>query len=186
MQKITTVALLTVSACLVAPAAGAIENDYKPYIGVNYAYGEVRAQNRHAYHNSGSLNIGSVYNKYFGTELFYQYSDKHKFGSSDNLKNSEFQAYGLDLMAYLPLGCEGRLAPTATLGIGEYAFKHDYRTAKDRRDRGWGYRFGGGLTYHIDESWSARLLARYVKFNKIDGLDHMNEYSVGLRYTFNY
>ena len=70
------------------------------------------------------------------------------------------------------------------MGFGEYSFKHDFRFSKDRRDRGWGYRFGGGLTYHIDENWSARLLARYVKIDRVDGIDHMNEYSFGVRYTF--
>lgn len=184
MQKITTALLLAAGVCLNAASARTIENDYKPYLGVNYAYGEVRAEGAHAYHNSGSFNLGSVYNKYFGTELFYQYSDKHKFDAGSDLKNTAFQAYGLDLMAYLPLGCEGRLAPTATMGFGEYSFKHDFRFSKDRRDRGWGYRFGGGLTYHIDENWSARLLARYVKIDRVDGIDHMNEYSFGVRYTF--
>ena len=108
MQKITTALLLAAGVCLNAASARAIENDYKPYLGVNYAYGEVRAEGAHAYHNSGSFNLGSVYNKYFGTELFYQYSDKHKFDAGSDLKNTAFQAYGLDLMAYLPLGCEGR------------------------------------------------------------------------------
>lgn len=70
MQKITTALLLAAGVCLNAASARAIENDYKPYLGVNYAYGEVRAEGAHAYHNSGSFNLGSVYNKYFGTELF--------------------------------------------------------------------------------------------------------------------
>lgn len=185
MKKLTTMLTLTAIVCLSAASAGAIENVYKPYLGVNYAYGEIRADGAHSYHNAGSVNLGSVYNKYFGTELFYQYSDKHKFDAADDIKNTSFQAYGLDMMAYLPLGCEGRFAPTATLGLGEYSFKHNFRFSKDRRDRGWGYRFGGGLTYHMDENWSARVLARYIKLDKVDGLDHMNEYSLGLRYTFN-
>ena len=109
MQKITTALLLAAGVCLNAASARAIENDYKPYLGVNYAYGEVRAEGAHAYHNSGSFNLGSVYNKYFGTELFYQYSDKHKFDAGSDLKNTAFQAYGLDLMAYLPLGCDNGL-----------------------------------------------------------------------------
>ncbi len=184
MQKITTVMLLTAAFGLSAGNAAAVENDYKPYLGVNYAYDTVKADDYHSYHNSGSLTLGSVYNPYFGTELFYQYSDKHKFHTTDNLKDSAFQAYGLDMLAYLPLGCDGAFAPTATMGIGEYTFKHNYRFSRDRRDHGWGYRFGGGLTYNIDQNWSARLLARYIKTDQLDNLDHITEYSLGVRYTF--
>ena len=185
MKKINK--FLLVAGCLVNTVsnANAIENDYKPYMGSNYAYNEIRAKGTHSYHNSASLNLGSVYNKYFGTEVFYQYADKYKFGQSSLLKNSSFQAYGLDMMAYLPLGCEGIIAPTVTLGLGEYIFKHSYRGYKNQRDHGWGYRFGLGVTYNISQNWSVRGLYRYVKLDKIDRVDHINEYSLGIRYTFN-
>ena len=184
MRKITTIVLAAVLLGGRAGAVCAVENDYRPYLGAGYAYDEVRAKGHHSYHNAGIVNIGSVYNKYFGTELFYQYADKHKFGGGEDLKNSSFRAYGLDMAAYLPLGCDGRLAPTATLGIGEYVFKNEHRFAKDRRERGWGYRFGAGLTYHLDENWALRGLYRYIKLDKVNGTDHINEYSFGFRYTF--
>ena len=184
MKKLTTIALTAVLFGGQTSAAGAIENDYRPYLGVSYAYDEARAEGYHSYHNAGIVNIGSVYNRYFGTELFYQYTDKHKFGSGEDLKNSSFQAYGLDILAYLPLGCEGRLAPTATLGIGEYVFKNEHRYGKDQRERAWGYRFGVGLTYHWDENWALRGLYRYVKLDRAGALDHLNEYTFGVRYTF--
>lgn len=184
MQKITTTILLAAVLGLNTGTASAIENNYRPYLGVNYTYDTVHAEGHHSYHNAGSLNFGSIYNKYFGTELFYQYSDRQKFNGGHDMKNSRFQSYGLDMLAYLPLGCDGIIAPTATMGIGEYIFKNNYRFSQNRRDRGWGYRFGGGLTYNLNENWSARLLARYIKIDHINNIDHMTEYSFGVRYIF--
>lgn len=183
MRKITTTLMLSTAICLSAASASAIENQYRPYIGADYAYNIARTEGYHTYHNAGSLNVGSVYNPYFGTELFYQYADRYKASSSE-LKSSGFQAYGLDLMAYLPLGCDGKIVPTATMGIGQYIVDNDFRNHKNQRDRGWGYRFGGGLTYNIDNNWAARILARYVKTDHLDKLDHFTEYSFGIRYTF--
>ena len=108
MQKITTALLLAAGVCLNAASARAIENDYKPYLGVNYAYGEVRAEGAHAYHNSGSFNLGSVYNKYFGTELFYQYSDKHKFDAGSAHPELWRRCFGLSAARLRrPAGADG-------------------------------------------------------------------------------
>lgn len=185
MNKIVTISVFSAIVGLCSFSAQAIENDYKPYIGVSYAYSDTHNKQGNSYNNSGIFHFGSVYNKYFGTELFYQYSDKHKFDGASALKSTKLQAYGLDMMGYLPLGCEGRWVPTLTAGIGEYTFKHNYRSVKSRRDHGWGYRFGGGLTYNIDDSLSVRAIARYIKLDGVKDTDHMNEYIFGIRYTFN-
>lgn len=185
MNKIITTSVLTSLFAFWAIPSQAIENEYKPYIGIGYAYTDTHHKEAASYNNNGIVNLGSVYNKYFGTELFYQYSDKHKFKSSAALKSTQLQGYGLDMLGYLPLGCEGRWAPTLTVGIGEYTFKHDYRQSKNRRDHGWGYRFGGGITYYIDNNLAVRALARYIKLDGIKETDHMNEYMLGIRYTFN-
>ena len=184
MRKIITVAALSAAFLTAGGSAQAIENVYRPYIGVGYAYNKVDIQEANSYNNSGIINLGSTYNKYFSTELFYQYSDMHKYSATSFLKSSEFQAYGLDMMGYLPLGQSGKIAPTVTLGIGQYTFSNDFRNAKDTRDSGWGYRFGGGLTYNLSDNLAIRAIARYIKLDKTDHIDEMNEYSFGIRYTF--
>ena len=180
MKKLTTAILFS---AIFSTQAMAIENDYRPYVGINYAYDTLNAKGHHAYLNNVSVNLGSTYNKYFGTELFYQYSDRQDFKSGD-LSHSQLKGYGLDMLAYLPLGCYGRIAPTATMGIGEYTLTNSYRIAKKQRDHGYGYRFGAGITYHIDNNWSARLMARYIKTDHLQNVDHINEVSLGIRYTF--
>jgi len=185
MQRIYKL-LATAAICAISSNANAIENNYKPYVGLNYAYGTVNAKHLRSYHNSGSIMLGSVYNKFFGTELFYQYSDTEKYSNRTGLRSSSFTAYGLDMLAYLPVGwnCKEWFSFVATAGIGEYDFTIKPVDAKSSHDRGWGYRFGGGVSYNITDNWSTRFLTRYVIFDKLHNMDHMIEYSVGLRYTF--
>ena len=179
MQKLIT--KLTVISCFMFAAfnAAAIENNYKPYVGADYAYSAVSAS---PHYNSGRIFLGSVYNPYFGTELFYQYSDKDKINDG-KIRNTSFNAYGLDLMTYLPLFNSG-FAPLATAGIGQYNIKHKFVGNGNNNDHGWGFRIGGGLQYDLNDNWAIRAIARYVKTNKIDTYKHLSEYTVGLRYTF--
>lgn len=179
VTKLAALAVLTATA---APAQ-AIENEYRPYLGINYAYTRANVKRMRPHYNSASATLGSVYNRYFGTEVFYQYSDKDKL-RHQAVKNTSFNAYGLDMLAYLPLGCQGKIAPLATAGIGQYTFKHKYTNNGHNNDHGWGYRFGAGLQYNIDENWAVRAIARYIHTDKINGYDHLNEYTAGIRYTF--
>ena len=66
--------ILFVCALLASSSVYAIENNYRPYVGVDYLYSTLNAKRIDSYLNSGSLVIGSEYNKYFGTEVFYQKS----------------------------------------------------------------------------------------------------------------
>ena len=70
------------------------------------------------------------------------------------------------------------------MGIGQYNFKQKYIDASHRNDHGWGYRFGAGMQYNINEQWAARAIFRYIHTDKINSYDHINEYSFGVRYTF--
>lgn len=178
MQKIISVVTVVAATALFAPQAGAVENIYRPYVGAAYSYDIGRAAGHHSFNNGGAVILGSTYNPYFGTEVFYQYSDK------DNGSRARFQAYGLDMAAYLPLGCDGTIAPVATLGIGEYTVKTDYRLAKDRRDTGYGYRLGGGLRYNFDDRTSVTALVRHINLDHIDKYDHITEYSLAIKYIF--
>lgn len=183
MRKLTTNLALWAVLGTLSTSAHAIENNYRPYVGLNYAYDNAVVKQIRPHYNSASVTLGSVYNRYFDTELFYQYSGKDKLGYQA-IKNTSFNAYGLDMLAYLPLGCEGHIAPLVTTGIGQYTFKHKMTDHSHINDHGWGYRFGAGLQYNIDENWAVRAVYRYINTNKIDNYDHVNEYSVGVRYTF--
>nr|QIM10304.1 hypothetical protein PlAlph_0580 [uncultured Alphaproteobacteria bacterium] len=183
MRKLVTKLAALAALTAIATPAEAIENVYRPYLGINYAHTRANAKKLRPNYNSAVAVLGSVYNRYFGTEVFYQYAGKDDF-RHQALKNTTFNAYGLDMLAYLPLGCKGRIAPLATAGIGQYTFKQKFTNGGHNDDHGWGYRFGAGLQYNIDDNWAVRAIARYIHTDKIHNYDHLTEYTAGLRYTF--
>ena len=177
---ITTLALGVLSAF----SSFAQDGEYIPYVGLDYTYSDTNAKFMRPHYNSASVNVGTWYNKYFGTEVFYQLSDNHKSHNGLDKTKTSFQAYGLDLYGYMPLDCYSSFNLLGTVGFGEYTFSKDYSFAKDQRDHGIGWRVGVGALYNIDQNWGVRMVARYVNFNQIDDIDHMMEYSAGVRYTF--
>jgi len=180
-----TIATLLVAVSTIAVAANAnAETSFNPYVGVDYNYSNGNVFD----HNSGSVNVGTMFNDYFGTEVFYQKSDddvKNVKGSAEKHTNS-FQAYGLDLMGYLPMGCEQEFALLGSIGVGEYTFDNSYNWngAMNNDDHGYGYRFGLGALYNVTNDIAVKAMARYVTFEKIENETDMMEYVAGVRYSF--
>lgn len=183
-----TLLILTAAAVVAAvPVVQAEEAyDYKPYIGFDYAYTNGVTKHMRPNYNSGSVNVGTDYNRFFSTEVFYQYSDKSSKGHNSDRVKTSFQAAGLDLYGYLPLTCYRDLALIGTAGIGMYDFKTSLGNPalKGGHDHGYGYRAGAGILYTVDDHWSVRAVARYVGLDQIEDYDHMMEYSAGIRYNF--
>jgi len=172
-------------ALLFATAAGAADKEiYIPYAGVDYSYIQAKADGVKPLYHALNLNFGTKYNQYFGTELFFEQSGSDSKKTQDGKFKSSFRAYGLDIAAYLPLGCYHRAELLATAGVGEYVFKEKFGAEKHHNDSGWGYRIGGGVLYNFDENISLRLLARYVSLDRVAGFDHLTEFSAGIRYHF--
>lgn len=182
-----TIATLLVAVSTIAVAANAnAENSFKPYVGVDYNYDNGNGNN----FNSGTINVGTQFNDYFGTEVFYQKSDKDidTFGGLRQVTN-EFDAYGIDFNGYLPMGCEHEYALIGSLGVGEYDFSKSFNRAAilNNDDHGIGYRFGLGGLYNVTENVAVKAMARYVTFDKLDSRTNesdMMEYTAGVRYNF--
>lgn len=177
MKKSFGALLVAVSAIAFTANASAME--YKPYIGMDYNYTQAADHDRNNF-NSASVNVGTNYNQYFGTEVFYQFSDSDK---KDGVETS-FKAFGLDAYGYLPLGCDQEFSLLGTVGIGQYYVDTKVEDEKRNSDTGLGYRLGAGAQYAIDENLAVRALARYSFMDKINNMDHMMEYSVGAKYSF--
>lgn len=171
-----TMSALMAAASVVAFAASANAYDYKPYAGVDYTYTDVQGLDL----NSATVNVGTNYNKYFGTEVFYQFSDSDKVEDVE----TSMRAYGLDLYGYLPLGCEQKVSLLGTAGIANIDVKYKEDGEKRDNENGLGYRLGAGVQYNVDENLAVRALARYTFTDKIDGVDHLMEYTAGVRYSF--
>ena len=186
-----TVSALMAAVSVVAFAAGANAFEYNPYVGISYNYADTNTSADNGYEpsfNSATVSLGSSYNKYFGTEIFYQISDNYGKKYTEEKLGTNFQAYGLDLYGYLPLGCDQIFSLVGTAGIAEYTFENKTTLNGENRttdkDHGLGWRIGAGMQYSIDENWDFRAIARYVNFNKIEHADDMVEYSAGIKYNF--
>ena len=176
------IALLSaVSALILSSNVNALE--FRPYVGVQYNYTEVDAEEVKPDMNSYSVVVGTEYNKYFGTEIFYQNSDK----SNDMIENtkikSDFEAYGLDAYTYLPLGCDRVWSVFATAGIANYDSDSSSVNGKES-DNGLGYRLGAGIQYSVTNNIAVRALARKIWADKLENVDDMKEFSLGVKYIF--
>lgn len=181
-----TIGALMVAVSAVAMAANANAMEYNPYVGVEYGYsflnGGVDANN----FNSGKIFVGSQYNENFGVEAFYQRttSDKKadKMGEAYKVK---YEAYGIDALGYLPMGCDQEFSLIGTAGLAYYDFKSKMEGGKAEHDGMWGYRLGAGAEYNVTENVAVRALARYTKLDqRMDNSNDMMEYSLGARYNF--
>lgn len=165
-------------------SARADSYQYAPYIGLDYIYNQTTGRGFSPRYHAAGLHVGSTYSPYFATELFVNQSgtdSQHRHGQK--IKSS-YRAYGLDLIAALPLGCEKRFSLLATAGAGEYVFKHKVLPQKHHNEHGYGYRFGGGAQYAWTSHWQTRFLTRYVNFDHVSGYDHNVEYQLSLEYHF--
>lgn len=169
--------LAAVSVFALTNNANALE--FRPYVGAQYNLTHVNYRGAPDVDmHSGSVFVGTEYNKYFGTEVFYQMSSDWDKKINGTKFSADFDAYGLDAYGYLPLGCDQVFAPFITAGIASYDF------GKDVDDRGLGYRLGGGIQYHITNNWAIRILGRYIWTDKLDQMDHLSEFSAGIKYVF--
>ena len=174
--------LAAVSAIVLAGNANALE--FRPYAGAQYNVTSLASQSPDVDMHSYSVFVGTDYNRFFGTEVFYQNSNKWHKTSPDGVKTKvDFAAYGLDAYGYLPLGCDRVFSLLGTAGIANYDFTVANNEGKGD-DNGLGYRLGLGAQYSFTNNIAVRGIVRYIWADKLDGLDHMMEYSLGLRYTF--
>ena len=84
----------------------------------------------------------------------------------------------------MPLDCSNQFSLLATLGVGEYIYKTKFVPQKHYNEHGFGYRFGGGVKYVINQNWHTRFITRYVKFDHLNNYNHAIEYTTGIEYHF--
>lgn len=184
MKKITFVLTFLAIIGINAKICAADSYKYTPYVGAGYSFDRIQAAKLRPEYSSFNIYVGSDYSKYFGTEMFFKQSASRKNGQTPHKLKSSERAYGLDLLAYLPLGCEQKFSLLATAGVGEYVFKLKNSGDKHHNEHGYGYRLGGGLKYALDSHWQTRFIGRYVGFDKVDGINQAWEYNLSLEYHF--
>lgn len=164
-------------------------SDMKPYVGIDYAYDnlDLKGEAKHGKENfnSAKLNVGTDMGKYAGLEAFYQFGGSRKAHLKDDqgggTKKVKFNAYGMDLYGYLPMGCEQKFKLLATTGLAVYDTEIKYNDKIDKSKVG--YRVGGGAQYDITDRIAARVVGRYGYIGSRD-LNHVAEVTAGMRYSF--
>lgn len=179
MKKIFVTALLT---SLIFAYTADAENQYRPYIGADVSFNKTKTRFIRPDYYGAAINLGTTYNPYFGTEIFYhQTASKAKTFGNEKYKTS-FRAYGLD--AIVTMHVHTKFDLNMSVGIASYVFKEKLTGIHHGSDEGIGYRFGGGAVYHFTNRLAGRFNARYIKFNDISNLKHTAEYTIGARYYF--
>ena len=180
-----TIGALMVAASAIALAANAEAMEYNPYAGVEYGYSFVNGTDANNF-NSGKIFVGSQYNENFGVEAFYQRTTSDKKADKEGgAYKVKYEAYGIDALGYLPLGCDQEVSLIGTAGLAYYDFKAKDEGGKANNEGMWGYRLGAGAEYNVNENIAVRALARYTKLDqRVDSANDMMEYSIGARYNF--
>ena len=167
--------------CFAQANTAQAHNVYRPYIGADLSFNKAKTNLIRPDYYGATLNLGTTYNTYFGTEIFYQQTASRAKTSAANQKyTTSFRGYGLDGLITLP-ACS-KLDFNFSLGIASYVFKEKLSGMHRSSDEGIGFRFGTGAVYHLTNRMAARASARYIKFNDISNLKHASEYSFGIRY----
>ena len=179
-----------------ANAMMGMPSDFRPYVGVDYVYskadykGDASRLEDDGYlednFNSGVINAGIKMGDYYSIEAFYQQSaseegDYFVYDGMSHKAETQFDAYGIDLYGYAPVGCDG-LSLLGTVGLANYDLEVKELGETETKSR-VGYRAGIGAQYDFNENWSARLVGRYSYINTKD-VDNLMEATAGIRYTF--
>ena len=80
------------------------ENAYRPYIGADISYNRAKTNFVKPDYYAAMLNLGTTYNTYFGTEIFYQQAAARTETVSTGQKyKTSFRGYGLDAIITAPV-----------------------------------------------------------------------------------
>ncbi len=155
--------------------------------------------------------LGTRPHKNFGIEAFYNRTynkntvtqiDNETIGHIDyhmvNTFVSKYQAYGIDLIGYLPV--TDYFDFLAFVGLGKYEFDNKATFEKNYLEGGtgtpavdtssfdfsesqWAWRVGGGVQFNIARGVALRSMYRFIKVNG-DVVKYLQEFSVGIRFLF--
>lgn len=149
---------------------------------------------------------GFRFHKNFGLEGFYKHSFNEKkvtnIVTEDNANydvtgSTLVSAYGIDILAYLPLN--NQIDLLASVGIGQYKIETEFKDQVSITTGSYylynnvissknydtaAIRIGAGLQYNMKEAVYLRGMIRYVKMSDDDYIKSLTEISLGMFYLF--
>ena len=180
--------LLAGVASIMSFNANAMDMEMKPYVGLDYVRSMVDINEDYAEDDFNALAVtaGVKMHKNFGVEAFFEQTDEGKKHHNGVEIKDKYHAYGVDLIGYMPLGCEEKVELLGSLGLGYYDAEAKVESALGREkltDDGWGWRLGAGAQYNFTENMAARMMVRYADVD-IEGVDNIVDVTAGVRYSF--
>lgn len=176
--------LLAGVASIMSFNANAMDMEMKPYVGLDYVRSMVDINQDYAEDdfNAYAISAGVKMHKNFGVEAFFEQTDEGKKHHEGVEIKDKYHAYGLDLMGYMPLGCEEKVELVGSLGLGYYDAELKLNDQKFTDD-GWGWRVGAGAQYNFIENMAARVMVRYADVD-VEDVDNIVDVTAGVRYSF--
>lgn len=177
--------LLAGVASIMSFNANAMEMEMKPYVGLDYVYSMVDINSDYVEDdlNAYAISAGVKMHKNFGVEAFFQQTEDGKKTAPGGIKTKDkYHAYGVDMMGYMPLGCDEKVELLGSLGLGYYDTEVKLDNHKETDD-GWGWRIGAGAQYNFTENMAARMMVRYADVD-VDRVDNIVDVTAGVRYSF--
>lgn len=136
---------------------------------------------------------GRSYNKNRITRVVRGNTGAKDYSSVENFV-SKYQAFGVDLLGYLPV--TDYFDFIAFVGLGQYKFDNDATFdityadnsasgsySEDFSEDKLAWRVGGGLQFNIARGIILRSMYRYIKINS-STINYLQEFSVGVRFLF--
>lgn len=166
--------------------------EMKPYVGLDYVYSMIDADEIDGIGgveedlNAYSINAGVRMHKNFGVEAFFQQTEEGEKKHGGVKLKDKYHAYGVDMIGYMPLGCDEKIELLGSLGLGYYdaEVKGEALGVREKyTDDGWGWRLGAGAQYNFTENMAGRVMVRYADVD-IDGIDNIVDLTAGIRYSF--
>ncbi len=172
--------------------ANAMDMEMKPYVGLDYVYSMMDTDDVNGITaveedlNAYAITAGMKMHKNFGVEAFFQQTEEGKKHHVGGEIKDKYHAYGVDMIGYMPLGCDEKIELLGSLGLGYYDAEIKAETADARAkatDDGWGWRLGAGAQYNFTENMAGRVMVRYADVD-VEGINNIVDLTAGVRYSF--
>ena len=165
--------------------------EMKPYVGLDYVYSMVDTSDLNDAIeedlNAFAISAGMKMHKNFGVEAFFQQTEEGEKKYPAGKLKDKYHAYGVDMIGYMPLGCDEKVELLGSLGLGYYdaEIKGEHKTLGHDKvtDDGWGWRVGAGAQYNFTENMAGRVMVRYADVD-IEHVDNIVDLTAGVRYSF--
>jgi len=161
-------------------AANAEAFDVTPYVGLDATYGIIDSDSgsKISSKNWSAAAVLGARTDHYGLEAYFDNGlREHKEGLTTRNRK-----YGIDALAFQPLGCSGRWEGVVSAGLTWNRIRW-HEAGDSGNDNGFGERLGAGVQYALTDNVSVRAMYHYNWIHH-SVVNNANEITLGVRYAF--